>query len=117
MTEQEFWNFFKQRGRAPMKLGYMDSEDPAVKAEMEYVGGHALLPKGYDELSESNIIDFGNLLFQDVNLKTKETIIVILAHQTSETALTLLIKYNLKPDKELKAFAKIALDECLMWNE
>lgn len=101
-----------------MILGSIDSENPHIQAEEKYLSGHALLPKDYDKLSEEDIISIGKLLFQvDAKYKTKEAIIILLAHQSSETALTILTKYSLMPDKELEIFAKIALDECLMWNE
>lgn len=60
----------------------------------------------------------GELLFdKKANSKTKEAIMVILAHIPSKTALSILKRYNSMPDKELSIFAQIALDECEMWNE
>jgi hypothetical protein len=49
--------------------------------------------------------------------RTKEAVLILLAHQISDAALTILTRFNLNPDKELRAFAKFALEESLMWNE
>ncbi len=121
MTEQEFWEFLKklwEKGRVQQVIGVIDNGDPRLREAGEYLQGHALLPKDYDKLSAELIIKMGSLLFKkDAQHKTKEAIMMILAHQPSEIALTLLRKYNLAPDKRLEFFAKMALDECAMWNE
>jgi len=121
MTEQEFWLFLERlwkRGRANQVTGTIDHTDFQTQPVGEYIQGHALLPKDYDKICSGDIIKMGNLLFKkEVRHETKEAIIMLLAHQSSEIALTILAKYNLAPDKELEFFAKIALDECAMWNE
>jgi|SRR3989338_9306121 len=118
MTEREFWYFLGQRGKVQILSGSMESESCDINAAGEYMRSHALLPKDYDNLLEEDIINMGQLLFQGgIMRKTKEAIIVLLAHQVSDTALTMLTKYNLMPDKGLEIFAEIALEECLMWNE
>ncbi len=69
-------------------------------------------------VAEERIIRMGSLLFQKASApKTKEAIMMILAHQSSEAALTILAKYNLDSDPELQFFAQMALEECAMWNE
>lgn len=74
--------------------------------------------KSYDKISEDVIAKMGDLLFEgNIQHKTKEIIIMTLAHQPSETALAILTKYNFSPDSELKFFAKFALEECTWWNE
>ena len=118
MTEQEFWGFLEQSGKVEMLSGAIGGASPDMGAAGEYVMGHALLPKDYENLPEECIISIGQLLFQGgVSRKAKEAVIMLLAHQVSDTALTMLTRYNLMPDKELDIFAKIALEECLMWNE
>lgn len=118
MNEREFWIFLErlwQKGRAQQLMCTTDHVDSRAYA---YLQGHALLPKEYDGLSGDDIINMGKLLFEkQVNPKTKEAIMIILGHQSSETALTILAKYNLAPDKGLEFFAGMALDECAMWNE
>jgi len=60
----------------------------------------------------------GRLLLEGVSdLKTKEAIIILLAHQESRKALDYLTRYNQAPDHELRYYARFALDECRMWNE
>lgn len=121
MTEQEFWVFLKglwKRGRANQVTMTSDSADLYVQPAGEYIGGHAFLPRDYDKISPLDIIEMGSLLFKkEVKRETKEAIIILLAHQSSEIALTILTRYNLSPDKGLEFFAKMALDECVMWNE
>ncbi len=94
MTEQEFWSFFKkscEEGKGKQDNG---------------------------RISEEDIVKIGSLLFKEgVKHKTKEIIIMTLAHQPSEVALTILTKYNLRPDPGLGVFAQFALEECAWWNE
>lgn len=94
MTEQEFWSFFKKS--CERKRG--QENDGMVSEEVIVTIGELLLKK-------------------DVSPKAKEVIIMTLAHQPSETALTILTRYNLKPEPNLKFFAKFALEECAWWNE
>ena len=121
MTEQEFWLFLERlwtRGRAKQVSGVIERIDFQTQPAGDYIRGHALLPKDYDKICAEDVIEMGNLLFKkEVKCKTKEAIIILLAHQSSEIALTILAKYNLSPDKDLEYFARIALDECAMWNE
>jgi len=118
MTEQEFWGFLKVRGRAQMLAGSIDSADPDIQRTQNYLAGHTLLPRDFEHISEEDIIDIGCLLFQaGLIQRTKEAVLVLLAHQRSETALTIITRYNLRPDKGLEFFAKFALEECLIWNE
>ena len=58
----------------------------------------------------------GVFIDRNVSHRTKEAIIVLLAHMPVKSALAILRRYNNNPDKELEIFAKIALDECEMWN-
>lgn len=122
MTEKQFWQFlerqWKEKGRVPQISGTIDSPDADLQTHSQYIGGHALLPNGYDKMPEEHIIGMGKLLFDSTaNPKTKEAIMVILAHIPSKTALNILKRYNKMPDKGLEIFAQIALDECEMWNE
>ncbi|MFH0762485.1 MAG: hypothetical protein V1925_01175 [Candidatus Omnitrophota bacterium] len=118
MTEREFWGFLEKRlegGRAQQVIGVISGINPQAQA---YLEGHVLLPKDYDKLCAEEILKMGNLLLQkDTGRKAKETIMMILAHQPSEIALTLLARYNLCADRGLEIFAQMALEECTMWNE
>ncbi|MBU1726061.1 MAG: hypothetical protein KJ880_00295 [Candidatus Omnitrophica bacterium] len=55
--------------------------------------------KSFDRLLEEEVLGMERVLFR------------------SDTALTALTRYCLSPDKELEAFAKLALEECLIWNK
>ena len=118
MTEKVFFEFLNKRGRADMVLESVSAGDVAIGAAGEFINAHALLPKGYDNLPEDYIVSIGDLLFQKgLELRTKKAILILLAHQVSDTALTILTKFNLSSGSELKSFARLALDESLMWNE
>lgn len=118
MSEQEFWEFLErrlERGRAQQIIGIMDGVDPQAQA---YLQGHTLLFKDYDKLCTEDIVKMGGLLLaKDTGRKAKETIMMILAHQPSEIALTFLAKYTLSAERGLEAFAQMALEECALWNE
>ena len=122
MTENEFWQFlersWKENGRVPQVSGVLDSADPVLQSHGQYIGGHVLLPNGYEKISDGQILKMGELLFdKKSNPKTKEAIMVILAHIPSKIALSILERYSAMPDRGLEIFAQIALDECEMWNE
>ena len=122
MTENEFWQFlersWRENGRVPQVSGVIDRADPVLQSHGQYIGGHALLPNGYEKISDGQILKMGELLFdKKANPKTKEAIMVILAHIPSKVALSILERYNTMPDRGLDIFAQIALDECKMWNE
>ena len=118
MTEKEFWGFLQTRGRANMLLGSITTGDAAIDAAGEYISGHALLPQDYENLRGEEVEALGSLLFQkNIEQKTKEAVLILLAHQVSDAALTILTRFNLNPDETLRSFARFALDESLMWNE
>jgi hypothetical protein len=122
MTENEFWQFlersWKESGRVPQMSGVIDNADPVLQSHGQYIGGHALLPNGYEKISDEQVVKMEELLFdKKADSKTKEAIMVILAHIPSKAALSVLKKYNSISDSGLEIFAQIALDECEMWNE
>lgn len=118
MTEQEFWKFLGSNDRAQGVSGWIDAGDPIARQAGAYMQGHSLLPANYDNISPNLIEGMGKLLFKtEPKIKTKEAILILLAHQSSKKALFILQKYNQNPDLRLKFFAKCALDECEMWCE
>ncbi|MDD5174022.1 MAG: hypothetical protein WC419_01370 [Candidatus Omnitrophota bacterium] len=121
MTEKEFLNFLEMKsknGRVPQLSGYVDSYDTAIQEAEKYTGGHSVLFEGHQMLPIKMVVEMGRLLLnRDVLLKTKEALLVILAHHPSKEALNVLSLYNIDPDEDLRYFARIALDECEMWNE
>lgn len=118
MTERDFWKFMKRawaKGRIPQASGRIDCDDSATQKAGEYISGHAMLPRDYDKISKEYLLKMANLLFkEEVVNKTKEVILIILAHQSSRFALSIPKKYCLKPDKGLEYFADMALSECEM---
>ncbi len=121
MNEKEFWNFFKdlqRSGKVKMVAGSISTGTDTTDPYGGYMAGHSILPSDYQNLSEKTIVQIGNLLrMKNVAIKTKEVILILLAHQPKKEALIALEKYNLFPDKGLEIFAALALDECMMWNE
>ena len=119
MTERKFWVFIKkslEKGRIPMVSGGIDSE--GLEGSKQYIGGHALLPPDYESIPWATIIEFGEFLWDGaVAIRTKEAILMILAHHVSTEALNILKAYNKCPDAGLEIFAELALQECEMWNE
>jgi len=119
MTEREFWVFMRkslEKGRIPLVSGYIDSG--GLEGPNQYIGGHALLPPGYESIPGGTIIEFGELLRdKSVSMKTKEAILMILAHHVSREALNILKAYNKCPDVGLAIFTELALQECEWWNE
>ena len=120
MTEQEFWCFLKEKrnsGKIPQISGYRDISDPEMQAIGKYFEAHTLLPKNYDKLSLGKLVEMSQLLFvKNVNLMTKEAILIILAHQKSKEILEILKAYNKEVDKGLEMFSDFALSECETWN-
>ncbi|MFH1665807.1 MAG: hypothetical protein ABIA77_06660 [Candidatus Omnitrophota bacterium] len=114
-TEEE-WG----KGRATQQSGYIDTSDisPELADVNEYIGSHTLLPKDYQDIPEETVITMGKLLFEDnIARKTRQAVLIILAHQNSRKALEILRKYSAGSDKDLRIFAGLALDECMMWND
>ena len=102
MNEKEFMAFLKGRPKAAQMSMVMEGRGEA----------------GYDTLPETEVAAMGCLLLsRDTSRAAKEALLMILAHQPSETALTSLAKYCLNPERPLAFFAQMALEECAMWNE
>ena len=121
MTEAQFWRFlenlWRTRGREVMMAGMVDELDPQIQAAGHYIMSHALLPRYYNKIPVEVVASIGNLLLEKgIQRKTREAIMMILAHQGSETALDTLRKYNKRPNKGLEVFAEMALDECENWH-
>ncbi|MFH1394852.1 MAG: hypothetical protein ABIH09_01705 [Candidatus Omnitrophota bacterium] len=120
MNEQEFWNFIKKswkQGRRIKTSVTRNFIDPELQVIGKYFEAHVYLPKNYEELSEELLIEITKLLYsKKIQLKTKEAILIILAHQKSRDILKPLETYCKNADKEIKAFAMLALDEYRTWN-
>ena len=122
MTETEFWMFLKRtvdsNGQMDMVAGSIDSNNSRVSAEGRYINGHSVLFNGHDKLPDDKVEGLGHLLFDhSASARSKEAILMILAHHPTKRALDILCLYNMNPDNELRFFAETALWECKMWNE
>ena len=120
MTEREFWQFLEkswEKGRAAQMTGVVDSSDPEMQAAAKYIEKHSLLPADYQNIPEGIITAMSGLLFSEkVRRRTKEAVLMILAHQQSKRVLATLEKYSKDPDRRLKVLSQLALNECEMWN-
>ncbi|MFC1621251.1 hypothetical protein ACFL2G_02995 [Candidatus Omnitrophota bacterium] len=122
MREAQFWRFLEGvlwpvHGREPMMAGRFDDPNPNVQAASHYIMSHAILPRDCYKIPVEFIFAMGKLLLdKDIQRKTREAIMIILAHHGSEEALHALGMYNMQPGKGLEVFAMMALDECLSWN-
>ena len=121
MTESEFWDFLnRQKAEYPAKIyaGSVQLNGLESSQAGDYMTGHALLPANYDKLPLTKILEIGELLFRkNITIKTKEAVLMLLAHIPDKEALALLAKYNENPDEKLRFFAEMAQEECEFWNE
>jgi len=122
MTETEFWTYLsneRKKGNANVVAGaFSRGSNGKMTQSQRYITSHAILPANYQNIPQSAILSMGELLFKKgVNYDTKEAIMILLAHQETKDAIFILNEYNLNPDEELRIFAALALDECLMRNE
>jgi len=107
----------KERGREPMMAGEIDDSDPEVQAVGHYIMSHSLLPRDYDKIPVEVAASIGKLLLEKgIQHKTREAIMMILAHHGSNAALNALRIYNMRPNKGLEVFSEMALDECENWH-
>ena len=123
MTEAQFWKFlegvlWQVHGREPMMAGRIDTPDPGMQAIGHYLMSHAILPRDCNMIPVEFIALMGQLLLQkDIQRRTREAIMMILAHNGSDTALSALAMYDMRPDKGLEVFSRMALDECKNWHD
>ena len=122
MNEKEFWEYLEgawKKGRVPqVSMVTSGTGDPALEMAGGYIGGHNLLPQGYDQIPVSTIAEMGELLLaKGLKPSTQEAIMMILAHHGCDEALAALRKFYIRARGEIKFFAELALDECEMWNE
>ncbi|NQT07130.1 MAG: hypothetical protein HQ575_06275 [Candidatus Omnitrophica bacterium] len=120
-TEENFWKFLinaLKQGRATQVSMVTGAKNADGASMSKFIGGHSLLPKNYNKIPKGTIKEIGDLLLRgDCKSSTKEAILMLLAHHPTKAALNTLKIYNENPDKDLKFYARLALDECMMWNE
>ena len=121
MTEAQFWRFlenlWRRRGREAMMAGMVDDPDSQVQAASHYIMSHTLLPRDYDKIPVDTVAGMGRLLLKKgIQRKTREAIMMLLAHHGSNEALEALAIYNMRPNNGLEVFARMALEECEGWH-
>jgi hypothetical protein len=121
MSEKEFWSYLNSllsKGRMNMIAASFGCDTMQLNEVEMFMSGHAFLPQGYENISCADIQRMGMLLFgSGIQLRTKQAVLILLAHHPSQAALAILQRFNLFPDERLRIFTELALDECLMWNE
>ncbi len=92
-------------------LGNKSKTSIPLDSQREYVQYHDLVDS--QELSEAVLFNDSKKLFsKKSSLDEKKKLLYLLAHNDSATAYKLLRKYRKKPDKQLKAWAELCLQEC-----
>ncbi len=121
MNERGFWAFLEgawKKGRLPQSSAVsLNPEGSVPDPAGSYIGGHALLPAGYDSIPVRDISQMGELLRSGVVTRcAKEAIMMLLAHHGSEEALAALREYRGRAEGDLAIYAELALQECEIWN-
>lgn len=115
MTEQGFWQLLEkawQKGRVSMSSMCRTGPGMLSGQVADYFSSHSLLPSDNSSIPADAITGMGKLLFdRKVKRKTKEAVLIVLAHSKEHNALFFLKQYAGRPDKDLSIFAKMALEE------
>ena len=89
-------------------------EGISLETQKEYIDHSHTFDRG--ELSEKETIGLGKILFHPkVPLEGKKKALALLAHLGTIVAFRQIEKYHNGPDKELKQWAALALQECKMF--
>ena len=123
MSEQELIDILSSNGPSPglisalQKKGLsgsimaVSSDEEGAQAK-EYIGYHSKLPKTYPHISDEEIEKSKkNLLDKNSALEDKKVALITLAHFPSIDAYRTLEKYEKNPDKELKVWINMAIQE------
>ena len=96
----------------------MDILEEAIEFQThkEYIEYSDTFDRG--ELTEEETINLGNILYNKmVDVEGKKKALTLLAHLGSVTAFRQIEKYYKSPDKDLKQWCALALQECKMFLE
>ncbi len=87
-----------------------------IQTQKEYLDYSHSFDRG--ELTETETINLGNILLDTrTEIEAKKKVLTLLAHLESITAFRQIEKYLKNPDKDLKGWAALALQECKMFLE
>ena len=99
----------------PDKYDIME-EGIDIQTQKEYIDYSHSFDSG--ELTEKDTLNLGNNLFDTSQpLETKKKVLTLLAHFGTITAFRQIEKYYKHPDKDLKQWTALALQECKMFLE
>jgi hypothetical protein len=92
------------------------SEGIDIQIQKEYIKYSDTFDRG--KLTESETIELGNILFnKNEAIDKKKEALVLLAHLGTIEAFRQIEKYSNNPDKELKQWTLLSLQECKMFLE
>ena len=115
MTETGFWQLLEkawEKGRTTMISECYTGPGGVDEQVAAYLSAHSHLPAHNESIPQDAITGMGKLLFEKkVKKKTKEAILILLAHREEPNALFFLRQYDKRPDKGLEIFSKMALQE------
>lgn len=126
LTEEEMIELTQEMSKVGLSgiiTGVEDINSPEGRAAKEYVEYHKKLPSQffqskYPQVSEKEVEKASKkLLSSKSSLRDKKKAIILLAHTGRFEALHILEKYAEKPDKELKVWINMAIDECRTFLE
>jgi hypothetical protein len=87
-----------------------------IQTQKEYLDYSHSFDRG--ELTETETVDLGNILFDTkTEIEAKKKALTLLAHLGTITAFRQIEKYFKHPDKKLKPWTALALQECKMFLE
>jgi hypothetical protein len=87
-----------------------------IQTQKEYIDYSHSFDSG--KLTEKEMLNLGNILFDNIQtLEAKKKALALLAHLGTITAFRQLEKYYKHPDKNLKQWTALALQECKMFLE
>lgn len=91
-------------------------EEIDLQTQKEYLDYSHSFDRG--ELTEKETVNMGNILFDTkTELEDRKKVLTLLAHLGTITAFRQIEKYYKQPDKELKQWTALALQECKMFLE
>lgn len=87
-----------------------------IQTQKEYIDYSHSFTRG--ELTEKETLDLANFLFDtSLSIEAKKKVLTLLAHLGTITAFRQIEKYYKHPDKDLKQWTALALQECKMFLE
>ena len=99
-------------GVNPKFLKFQAPKTKDEKTQIEYLEYHSKVENVERKISKEEFEKLKERLLNEKNEAEIKRILIVLAHQGTKEAIRLLEEYQNKAPKELKDFAKLALEEC-----